>query len=149
MDAILVDLGRLLLKALPTFFLVLLLHFYLKYRFYKPLDRALEQRRQATEGARQAAQASLETAERKAAEYEAALRAARATIYKEQEETRKQWRLEHAGAVEESRRKASEMVKQARVQLAAEVAEAKQSLAGEVERLASAITETILRGARV
>lgn len=148
MDAILADLGRLVLKALPTFILVILLHFYLKHWFYKPLDKALEERRQATEGARQAAQGSLETAERKAAEYEAAMRAARAAIYKEQEETRKQWRLEQASALEQSRREASEMVQQARAQLAVEVAEAKRSLAGEVERLAGAISETILRGAR-
>lgn len=148
MDAILADLGRLVLKALPTFILVILLHLYLKHWFYKPLDKALEERRRATEGARQAAQGSLETAERKAAEYEAAMRAARAAIYKEQEETRKQWRLEQASALEQSRREASEMVQQARAQLAAEVAEAKRSLAGEVERLAGAISETILRGAR-
>lgn len=137
-----------MLKALPTFILVILLHFYLKHWFYQPLDKALEERRRATEGARQAAQTSLETAERKAAEYEAAMRAARAAIYKEQEETRKRWRTEQASALEQSRRQASEMVQQARAQLAAEAEAAKQSLAAEVERLASAITETILRGAR-
>lgn len=148
MDAILAELGRLMLRALPTFFLVILLHFYLKHFFYKPLDKALQDRRQATEGARNAAQLSLETADRKAAEYEAAIGAARAALYKEQEETRNRWRREQAAALEESRRNASEMVKQARLQIAAEAAEARQSLAGEAERLADVITESILRGAR-
>jgi F-type H+-transporting ATPase subunit b len=141
-------LGGLLLRALPTFLLVLLLHFYLKRMFFAPLDKVLEARHQATEGARSAAQSSLEAASRKASEYGAAIRAARGEIYKEQEETRSQWRQEQAGAIEESRRSASEMVKQARVQLAAEVADAKQSLAGESERLAGAIAESILRGGR-
>lgn len=148
MDAILAELGRLLLRALPTFFLVLLLHLYLKHFFYRPLDQALEARRQATEGARRAAEASLETAERKAAEYAAAIRTARAAIFQEQEEIRRRWRQEQAGKLEESRRNASEMVKQARAQIAAEAAEARQSLAVEAERLAAAIAESILRGTR-
>jgi F-type H+-transporting ATPase subunit b len=148
MDAILNPLGGLLLRALPTFLLVLVLHFYLKRVFFAPLDKVLEARRQATEGARRAAHTSLETASRKASEYEAAIRAARGEMYKEQEKTRRDWRQQQAGAIEESRRNASEMVKQARVQLAAEAADAKQSLATQSELLAGAITESILRGSR-
>jgi len=148
MDAILNPLGGLLLRALPTFLLVLVLHFYLKRVFFAPLDKVLEARRQATEGARNAAHKSLETASRKASEYEAAIRAARGEMYKEQERTRRDWRQQQASAIEESRRNASEMVKQARVQLAAEAADAKQSLATESELLAGAITESILRGSR-
>ncbi len=53
MDAILNPLGGLLLRALPTFLLVLVLHFYLKRVFFAPLDKVLEARRQATEGARE------------------------------------------------------------------------------------------------
>jgi F-type H+-transporting ATPase subunit b len=148
MDAILTSLGGLLLRALPTFLLVLLLHFYLKRMFFIPLDKALDARRQATEGARIAAQTSMEMASRKAAEYETAIREARGAIYKEQEGTRLTWRQEHAGAVEESRRSASEMVKQARVQLAADAAAAGESLAAESDRLAGVIAESILRGRR-
>ena len=36
MDAVLNSLGELLVKALPTFILLLLLHFYLKWVFYRP-----------------------------------------------------------------------------------------------------------------
>lgn len=148
MDEILTALGGLVLSAVPTVLLLVLLHFYLKYVFFRPLDRVLARRHDATEGARNAAQASMETATRKAAEYAAAIRAARNEIYKEQEETRRKWRQEQAGAFEESRRKASEMVKQARVQLADEVVEANKLLAGETDRLASAIADSILRGDR-
>jgi F-type H+-transporting ATPase subunit b len=148
MDALLISLGGLLLRALPTFLLVVVLHFYLKWVFFAPLDRVLEARRQATEGARAAAQASMENASAKAAQYEAALRAARSEIYKEQEETRRNWRQEQAGALEESRRGASEMVTQARTQISAEASQAAQSLASESDRLAGEIAVSILRGRR-
>jgi F-type H+-transporting ATPase subunit b len=148
MDAILTALGGLLLRALPTFFLVLLLHFYLKRMFFAPLDKVLEARRQATEGARSAAQTSLELASRKTSEYETAIREARGGIYKEQEETRREWRQAQAGAIDDYRRGASDEVKQARVELATESASATQSLAAETDRLASAIAESILRGRR-
>jgi F-type H+-transporting ATPase subunit b len=146
MDKILSDLGGLLIRALPTFLLVILLHFYLKYLFFKPLDRVLEARHQATEGARDAAEKTFQEASRKAAEYEAAIRAARSEIHREQEETRRKWRQQQSSALDESRRSASEMVKQARVQLADEAAAAKTALAGESDRLAGAIAESILRG---
>ncbi len=148
MDALLNDLGGLLLSAIPTFVLLIALHFYLKGMFFAPLDRVLEQRRQATEGARSAAQASLQQASEKAAEYEAAIRAARGEIYKEQEAARSKQRMEQAGALEAVRRETMELARQARVDLAAEVALAKESLAGQSEQLAGAIAESILKGTR-
>ena len=83
MDETLRQLGGILLRAVPTFLLVVLLHFYLKFIFFKPLGRILRQRYDATEGARKLAEASLAKASEKAAEYEAALRAVRAETYKE------------------------------------------------------------------
>jgi F-type H+-transporting ATPase subunit b len=148
MDALLTSLGGLLLRALPTFLLVVVLHFYLKWVFFSPLDKVLEARRQATEGARAKAQASMESASAKAAQYEAAVRAARGEIYKEQENTRRNWRQEQTSALEKSRHSASEMVTQARAQLSAEAAEASQSLAAESDRLAGEIAASILRGRR-
>ena len=59
MDATLHALGGILLKALPTFLLVVLLHFYLKDVFFKPLEKVLHQRYDATEGARKLADRSL------------------------------------------------------------------------------------------
>ena len=148
MDAILTALGGLLLRALPTFFLVLLLHFYLKRMFFAPLDKVLEERRQATEGARGAAQMSMDLASRKTSKYENAIRAARGDLYKEQEATRREWRLAQEGAIDEYRRSTADRVKQARALLAGEAATATRSLAAETERLAGAIAESILRGRR-
>jgi len=52
MAATLHALGEILVQALPTFFLVLLLFIYLRSMFFKPLERVLAERREATEGAR-------------------------------------------------------------------------------------------------
>ena len=92
MDVILHQLGELLLKALPTFILVVLLHFYLKSVFFKPLEKVLHKRYEATEGARKQAAESLERAAAKTTEYENALRAARTELYRQQEQIHKQMR---------------------------------------------------------
>jgi len=61
------DLGQLLLRAVPTFLLVFALDFYLKYMFFKPLEKVLQQRYDATEGARKLAAEALELAAAKTA----------------------------------------------------------------------------------
>src|SRR5438270_11159738 len=86
MEETLHALGGILLKAIPTFILVILLNFFLKYSFFRPLERILKSRYDATEGARKQAEETIARAEAKAAEYDAALRSARAEIYQEQEE---------------------------------------------------------------
>ena len=65
-------LGGILLKAVPTFLLVLLLQFYLKKVFFQPLEKVLHTRYEATEGARKLAEQSLARAAARTAEYEAA-----------------------------------------------------------------------------
>ena len=72
------DVGAILLRAIPTFFLVIFLFFYLKGMFFGPLEKVLAERRAATEGARKQAKTAIELAEAKVAQYEAQLRAARA-----------------------------------------------------------------------
>ena len=89
MEETLRQLGGILLRAVPTFILVVLLHLYLKFIFFKPLERVLRQRYDATEGARKLAEESIARASQKAADYEAALRAARAETYKEMEQLRR------------------------------------------------------------
>jgi F-type H+-transporting ATPase subunit b len=145
MDAILQQLGQLLLKAVPTFLLVILLNIYLKKMFFRPLEKVLQQRYEATEGARKAADASLARASAKAAEYEAALRAARSELYKSQEQLNKQMQDREAAQVAEARQAADALVKAAKADLAADVRAAKSSLARDSEALANQIAESILR----
>lgn len=146
MDAILNALGGLLLKALPTFLLLLLLHLYLKRVFYRPLEKVLQARFQSTEGARKLAAESMQKASEKAAEYEAAIREARAGIYQEQEEARRQWRNMQAESIAQTRRAADARIKEAKAQIAGEAAGARRTLEAETETLAARIVESLLGG---
>ena len=143
MDQTLRALGALFIKAVPTFVLVLLLHFYLKKMFFGPLAQALKARDEATAGARRQAEAALAHAAERATEYENALRAARAEVFREQEALRLQWGERQAAAVAEAKRNAGTAVKQARAGIAEEAAAARQTLAGETEMLAEQIAGAV------
>jgi F-type H+-transporting ATPase subunit b len=144
MEQTLRALGEILLRAVPTFVLVLLLYLYLTRVFFRPLERVLRKRYEATEGARKLADESLAKAAAKAEEYEAALRAARGEVYLELGELRRQLQAERASALEHARNEAEEQIRQAKSQLEQDVARLKQSLAGESEVLATQIADTIL-----
>jgi F-type H+-transporting ATPase subunit b len=148
MDEILRQLGGIAVRAVPTFILVLLLHVYLKHIFFRPLERALDERYKVTEGARKAAAESLEKAEAKAAEYEAQIRAARAQIYAEQEQLFAQLHQERATQVSAARAQADAAIAKARTELGRELDAARQNLEGESEQLATLIADSVL-GRRV
>jgi F-type H+-transporting ATPase subunit b len=138
-------LGGILLKAVPTFLLIVLLHFYLKGIFLKPLQKVLRQRYEATEGARKLAAESLERAAAKTAEYQAAMRAARAEIYQAQEQAHKRLQEGEFAELTAARRSAEAAVQEAKSQLSSDVEAAKAGLARDSELLADQIAESILR----
>jgi F-type H+-transporting ATPase subunit b len=146
MESVLASLGALLVRALPTFFLVLLLHFYLKAMFFKPLEAALKERKAATTGVKKLAEEALANAERKAAEYEEKLRQSRSEMYKEQETMRTQWRDEQAAAVADARRSVESMIAEARRRIEREQSEAKASLESRSDALAEQIAQSVLSG---
>src|SRR6476661_6993838 len=141
MEATLHALGQILVQALPTFFLVLFLFIYLRAMFFKPLERVLAERNEATEGARKKAADALDRAQAKAAAYEEQIRAARNEIYREQEEVRRKWRDDQAGQLVTARQRAEVAVAEARARLAGEAAEAKSTLAANSQSLANQITQ--------
>lgn len=145
MDVILHQLGALLLRAVPTFLTVVLLHFILKSLFFKPLGKILEKRYAATEGAKKLAAESLERASAKAAEYEAALRAARAEVYQGHEKIHKELQEREAAALAAARQGAEAAVKEAKAALAADVETAKARLGADSDALADQIADSILR----
>jgi F-type H+-transporting ATPase subunit b len=146
MDKIIHQLGELLLTALPTFLLIFFLNYYLKFVFFKPLEKALKQRYDATEGARKLAEESMQRADAKTAGYEATLRAARSEIYQAQEQAYKELQERIAVQVAETRAQSDAAIKHARAEFAAEVETAKAGLAEDSEALANQIAESILRG---
>jgi F-type H+-transporting ATPase subunit b len=145
MDVILQQLGQLLLKAVPTFLLVILLDFYLKRMFFRPMEKILHQRYEATEGARKAADESLARAAAKTAEYEAALRAARSEIYHQQEQLHKELQEREAAQIAEVRQRTDAAIQAAKADIARDVETAKSALARESESLANQIADSILR----
>ncbi len=148
MEETLHQLAGILLRAIPTFLLLFALHFYLKYIFFKPLAKVLQERYDATQGAQKRAAESLEKAAAKTAEYEAALRAARAEVYQQQEQLHKKLQEENAIKLQAAREQAEAGVREAKANLAAEIEQAKKDLAAQSDALADQIADTILqRGA--
>ena len=137
-------LGGILLKAIPTFLLVILLHFFLKYSFFRPLERVLKARFDATEGARQRAEEMVAKAETRTAEYEAAMRAARAEVYQAQEQLHQRLEEERKAEVQKARASAEASIRQAKVELAADVEQARQELERQSEALAGQIADAVL-----
>ena len=146
MEATLQALGALLVQAIPTIVLVVLLHFYLKSVFFAPLARTLQKRREATEGARELARASMKRAAEKSAEYEAALQQARSTIYREQEEARRKWLDDQARQIEEARKHAHEAIHTASGVIGAQAASARHDLESQSSDLAEQIAGRLLEG---
>ncbi len=145
MEQTLRALGEILLKAIPTFILVFILYLYLARVFFRPLEQVLQKRHEATEGARKLAGESMDRAAAKTAEYETALRAARAEVYHELDRLRRELQAERATAMDEARREADARLGEAKEELAGEVANVKRSLAGESDALAAQIADSILR----
>ncbi len=146
MDETLRALGEILLNAVPTFLLVVFLHFYLKKMFFQPMERVLRQRFEATEGARKLAEQALANASARTAEYEAKIRAAKSEIYQSQEEIFKQLQEAQDAQVAAAHSSAQTATRSAREQLARDVEEAKATLAQSADTLATEIAEKLLRG---
>ena len=146
MDEMFHDLGQLLLHALPTFLLVVALNFYLKYMFFKPLEKVLQQRYEATEGARKLAAEALERAAAKTAQYEAALRAARSEVYQAQERAHRQLADRQGAELLAARRRAEQLVREAQRQLAQDAETLQRELVRGSDALADQIADSFLRG---
>ncbi len=145
MEATLHALGGILLKAVPTFLLLVLLYFYLKGVFFTPMQKVLRQRYEATEGARKLAGEALEQAAARTAEYQTAMRAARAQIYQSHEQLHKRLQEGEFAELAAARRRAEAAVQEAKSQLSSDVEAAKAGLARDSELLADQIAESILR----
>jgi len=138
-------LGGVLLQALPTFLFIIFLHFFLKAVFLKPMQDMRRKRFDATEGARQRAQESIERATAKTAEYEAALRSARGAVYQQQEKLHQQLQEQQAAELLAVRKQADATIQEARAALAKDVEGAKAGLARDAEQLAGQIADSLLR----
>jgi F-type H+-transporting ATPase subunit b len=137
-------LGNILLKAIPSVFFLLILHFYLKAMLFAPLVKAMKHRDELTRGARKAAEESLAKAEQKAKEYEAKLQDAHNEVYRQNEETRKQWLADQAAHLASAKASAEATMKAATESIAVEAAAARQGLQESSTAIANQIAQAIL-----
>ncbi len=144
MDKTLHDLGGIVLEGLPTFFLLIVLAFFVKFLYLKPLEKVLAERFRLTEGARKAAEESLKNADSKVAEYEEALSKARADIYKQQAEYLGKLHAEQAAAIQKVRIDSEERMAAIKESLNIEADAARDQLAAQSETLAAQIADAIL-----
>ena len=146
MESTLHGLGQLLLKAVPTIFLLLIVHFYLKSMFFRPMGEVLAKRRAATEGLRESAAVMRVKADEQTKSIEAQLRQAREGIYQEQEEARRGWIGDQTAQLEDARKQTRELIHQSDEMLEAEAVAAKSQLAGTADALGDQIAQTLLKG---
>jgi len=147
MDAILRQIGELLVNSIPTIISVLILWTAYRFIVHGKLRQVLEQRHALTEGAIERAQQEIAIAEKRTAEYEQRVRDARSQIFKTQQANRQRVMEDRNAALAESRQRAVEMVKKARAVLEAETSAAKGSLEQQAGVLADQVIATVLKPA--
>ena len=140
----LIALKGILLQAIPTVILVWILYFYVSRFFVVPLQKVLRQRRESTEGLRQAAEQRLSQAEQKTAAYEEALRSSAAEMYRQQEQDRQKAMERRAEILRQARQRAEEAIAQGRQEVRREADAAKKALESESEQMAQWITRAVL-----
>jgi F-type H+-transporting ATPase subunit b len=144
MDKTLHDLGGIVLSGLPTFVLLLILAGFVKLLYLDPLEKVLAERFRLTEGARQAAEDSLKSADTKIAEYQEALNKARSEIYQEQALFLQNLQAEQAEQARIARMESESRVAAIKLSIAQEAEAARESLDLQSETLAGQIADAIL-----
>jgi F-type H+-transporting ATPase subunit b len=144
MDKILNDLGGIVLNGLPTAIIVLILAIFVRFLYLKPLEAVLAERHRLTEGARQAAEESLHSADSKIAAYQTALDEARGKIYAEQAEFLTKLHAEQTARAQAAKTASDATLAQARQSLAAEAEAARADLSAQTEQLSSEIANSML-----
>ncbi|HEY1525821.1 MAG TPA: ATP synthase F0 subunit B [Candidatus Angelobacter sp.] len=147
MQAILRQIGELLVNSIPTMISVLILWVGYRYIVHGKLRQILEQRHALTKGAIERAQEEIARAEKRTAEYEQRVREARAEIYKVQQANRQRIMDARNNALAEARKQAGDRVREARTNLEGTVASSKASLRDQADALADKVIETVLKPA--
>ena len=140
------QLGGLFLAAVPTVIIVFLFYFFLRWSFFKPMERVLSERHKRAEGARAEAETSRAAAQEKQRSYNESLKKARAEVFAEQETQRRHALDERQVAINAARAAAQSALQEAKKGIAADVQEARAELQRSSGTLANDIAEAILAG---
>jgi F-type H+-transporting ATPase subunit b len=132
------------LSVFWVIFFVLVLTIVLDRLLLRPILRVMQQREAAIRSARELAERSANEARAATAEFEGRTAAARAEIYRQMDDMRKQALAERAEIVASTRAKAEAEIAAAGSRLEQDVEEARRRLAAEAEALGAAAAERIL-----
>jgi F-type H+-transporting ATPase subunit b len=140
------QLGKLFLAAVPTVIFIFLFYLFLRWSFFAPIERVLEERQKRTEGARQESESLHAAAQDKHRSYKEALQRARGDIFAEQESSRRVALEERQRVINAARLAAQQELQAKKKSLAAEVEAARAQLEQSSAGLAAEIAEAILAG---
>jgi F-type H+-transporting ATPase subunit b len=147
MQAILQQVGALLVGAIPTALLFIVLVLAYQFLIQTPLTATLNKRRAITLGAMEDARKAIAEAESRTSEYAAKLRQARADTYKLREERIKKWNQERDAALDTARKAAGNRVGQATAEVEAEADVARQAIQASAAELAGQAVRAVLPAA--
>jgi len=141
---ILRQLLELLIEALPTVFIVFFFYIFMRFVFFKPIERAMAERSERIDGAKAEAAAAQAAAREETERYNEAMRKARQEVYAEQEAARQAVLDERAKLLRALRTRTQEMVAEAKARIAKESEAARAEIEQQTPVLAGAITQMIL-----
>ena len=141
---ILHQLGELFLQAVPTVVIVFLFYLFMRWAFFTPIQKAMDERRARIEGAREEAAKADAEAKKELDAYNEALRKARAEIYAEQEAARQAVLDERQRLLKAMRSRAQEDVASGKKKVAEENEAARAEIERNIPALASEIARMIL-----
>jgi F0F1-type ATP synthase membrane subunit b/b' len=144
---ILNQLGDLFLAAVPTVIIVFLFYLFMRWSFFKPMERVLAERHKRAQGARVEAEASRTAAHEKQRLYNDTVKKARAEVFAEQEVQRRRTLDDRQATITAARTAAQTALQEAKKGIAADVAAARVELERSSGTLADDIAEAILAGA--
>ena len=128
-----------------TIFYVIILYAFMSHFLFKPILHVLHERRRLIEGRLQASQQSVAEADKKAGEYENALKAARSETFRRQESLREQALAERTELLTRTKVESDKTVQEARTRLLAEAETASRKLDTQVDSLAKELTSALLQ----
>jgi F-type H+-transporting ATPase subunit b len=141
---ILHQLGELFLQAVPTVVIVFLFYLFMRWAFFTPIQKAMDERRARIEGAREEAAKAEAEAKKELDAYNEALRKARAEIYAEQEAARQAVLDERQRLLKAMRSRAQEDVAAGKKKVAEENEAARAEIERNIPTLAGEIARMIL-----
>jgi F-type H+-transporting ATPase subunit b len=140
------QLGELFLAAVPTVIIVFLFYLFMRWSFFKPMQRVLSERHKRADGARIEAEASRVATHEKQRFYSETLKKARTEVFAEQESQRRRTLDERQATISAARVSAQSALQEAKKAIAADVKAARVEMERSSGDLANDIAEAILAG---